>query len=172
MPQKGIAESPINVRVIGVVRTPFREPAGTPIQSVYGQDIAGQVLLHEPYDSALDDIEGFDRLWLVYWMDGVSEFRPRIIPYRDTQEHGLFATRSPSRPNPIGISVVRLLRREGNILHIADIDMVDGTRLIDIKPYIPAFDAHPGCRAGWVDTTKVDRRRADSRFHEHPGTPE
>lgn len=172
MPLIGNTELPIMVRVIGVIRTPFREPAGTPIQSVYGQDIEGQVLLNDPYDAALDDIEGFDRLWLIYWMDGVSEFKPRIIPYRDTREHGLFATRSPSRPNPIGISVIRLLRREGGTLYIADIDMVDGTRLLDIKPYIPAFDSHPGCRAGWVDTTKVDRRRADNRFHGPPGTPE
>ncbi len=152
-------------RVIGVIRTPFAEPAGTPIQSVYGENIEGQVLLFEPYAAALDDIEGFDRLWLIYWMDRVNEFKPRIIPYRDDREHGVFATRSPSRPNPIGMSVVRLLHRQGHILHIADIDMVDGTRLLDIKPYIPAFDSHPGCRAGWVDTCRVDRRRADDRFH-------
>jgi tRNA (adenine37-N6)-methyltransferase len=165
------SESLIKARVIGVIRTPFLKAAGTPIQTAYGQGIEGQVLLNDPYSAALDDIDGFDRLWLIYWMDGVSEFKPRIVPYRDTREHGLFATRSPSRPNPIGMSVVRLLRREGSTLHIADIDMLNGTRLLDIKPYIPAFDSHPGCRAGWVDTTTVDRRRADDRFHEPDANP-
>jgi tRNA (adenine37-N6)-methyltransferase len=166
MPLQENAESQITARVIGVIRTPFPEPAGTPIQSIFGKDIQGQVVLYEPYAAALDDIEGFDRIWLIYWMDQVAEFKPQVMPYRDTQEHGLFATRSPGRPNPIGISVVRLLRREGSTLHIADIDMLDGTRLLDVKPYIPAFDAHPGCRAGWFDKCKVDRRVADNRFHE------
>jgi len=158
-------ESPIAVRAIGVIRTPFPDPAGTPIQSAYAQDIEGKVLLYEPYPAALDDIEGFDRLWLIYWMDGVREFKPRVMPYRDTQEHGLFATRSPSRPNPIGMSVVRLLRREGSTLYIAGIDMVDGTRLLDIKPYVPEFDCHPGSGAGWFDNCGADRRHADDRFH-------
>jgi tRNA-Thr(GGU) m(6)t(6)A37 methyltransferase TsaA len=166
MPLKENPELQITARVIGVIRTPFLEAAGTPIQSVYGENIEGRVLLFEPYAAALDDIEGFDRLWLIYWMDRVSEFKPRIIPYRDDRKHGLFATRSPSRPNPIGLSVVRLLRQDGGTLYIADIDILDGTRLLDIKPYIPAFDSHPGCRAGWVDTCRVDRRRADDRFHE------
>jgi tRNA (adenine37-N6)-methyltransferase len=165
MPLKESPELEISARVIGVIRTPLLEPAGTPIQSVYGENIEGQVILYEPYAAALDDIEGFDRLWLIYWMDRVSEFKPRITPYRDDREHGLFATRSPGRPNPIGLSVVRLLKREGGTLYITDIDMLDGTRLLDIKPYIPAFDSHPGCRAGWVDTCRVDRRRADDRFH-------
>jgi tRNA (adenine37-N6)-methyltransferase len=165
MPSQEKPESPISFTVIGVIRTPFPEPAGTPIQSVYSDQMEGQVTIVEPYAAALDDIEGFDRLWLIYWMDGVRAFTPRVIPYRDTQEHGLFATRSPSRPNPIGLSVVRLLRREGRTLHFAGIDMVDGTRLLDIKPYVPEFDAHPGCKAGWFDNCGADRRQADNRFH-------
>ena len=111
--KKKIPNCRLRHRVIGVIRTPFTEPAGTPIQTVYGENIEGQVLLFEPYAAALDDIEGFDRLWLIYWMDRVNEFKPRIIPYRDDREHGVFATRSPSRPNPIGMSVVRLLRGRG-----------------------------------------------------------
>ncbi len=165
MPQEENPQPQVTARVIGLIRTPFAEPAGTPIQTVYGENIEGQVLLFEPYGAALDDIEDFDRLWLIYWMDRVNEFKPRIIPYRDDREHGVFATRSPIRPNPIGMSVVRLVRKQGHTLHIADIDMVDGTRLLDIKPYIPAFDSHPGSRAGWLDTARVDRRQADDRFH-------
>ena len=171
MSPEGNLESPIGIRTIGVIRTPFKEPAGTPIQPIYGLNIEGQVLLEEPYAAALEDIEGFERLWLIYWMDRASEFKPRIIPYRDTKEHGLFATRSPCRPNPIGMSAVRLLSRRGNILNVADIDVIDGTRLLDIKPYVPAFDAYPGCRAGWFDMNGVDRRLADARFH-GPGQPE
>jgi len=159
------AGSRITMQAIGIIRTPFVEASGTPIQAVYGQGIEGEVLLNEPYDQALDDIDGFERLWLIYWMDRVSGFKPRVIPYRDTKEHGLFATRSPSRPNPIGMTVVRFLRREGAILHVADIDILDGTQLLDIKPYIPAFDAHPVSRAGWFDHPGVDRRVADARFH-------
>ena len=157
---------PAGIRVIGTIQTPFVEAAGTPIQTVYAQGIEGRILVHEPFVAALDDIEGFERLWLIYWMDRVGPFRPKVIPYRDTREHGLFATRSPSRPNPIGMSVVRLLKREGAVLHVADIDILDGTPLVDIKPYIPGFDAHPVSRAGWFDNPGVDRRQADGRFHE------
>jgi tRNA (adenine37-N6)-methyltransferase len=156
----------IQIQAIGIIRTPFLEASGTPIQSAYGKDIEGRVLLNEAYASALDDIEGFERLWLIYWMDRVGQFKPRVVPYRDTKEHGLFATRSPSRPNPIGMSVVRLLRREGSTLHIADMDILDGTPLLDIKPYIPEFDAHPVSKAGWLDIPGIDRRNADNRFHE------
>ena len=81
------------------------------------------------------------------------------------QERGLFATRSPCRPNPIGMSVVRLLRREGNVLHVADLDILDETPLLDIKPCVPEFDSHPMSKAGWFDTCGVDRKVADGRFH-------
>ena len=168
MSHRDIPES-ITARVIGVIHTPFKEAAGTPIQTIYGQSVEGRVVLHETYAAALDDIEGFERLWLIYWMDRASAFKPKVIPYRDTREHGLFATRSPSRPNPIGMSVVRLVRRDGPALHVADLDMLDGTALLDIKPYVPSFDSHPGCRAGWFDSCAVDRHVADNRFH-NPGS--
>jgi tRNA (adenine37-N6)-methyltransferase len=159
------ADASIVFQAIGEIHTPFREATGTPIQTVYGQDVQGRIELKESYAAALDDIEGFERLWLIYWMDRVSAYKPKIVPYRDTQEHGLFATRSPGRPNPIGMSVVRFLRREGSTLYVQDMDILDGTKLLDIKPYIPAFDSHPVSRAGWVDNARVDRRMADDRFH-------
>ncbi len=165
MPSEITGFNQIKFHAIGIIRTPFPEASGTPIQAAYGKDIEGQVLLNEDYAAALDDIEGFERLWLIYWMDRIGQYKPRVTPYRDTREHGLFATRSPSRPNPIGMSVVRLLRREGPVLHIADIDILDGTLLLDIKPYIPEFDAHPISKAGWFDAPGVDRRAADGRFH-------
>jgi tRNA (adenine37-N6)-methyltransferase len=154
----------ITLKRIGVIRTPYKEASGTPIQTIYAQGIEGQVVLDDPYHEALDDIEGFEHLWLIYWMDRTSEYRPRVMPYRDTKEHGLFATRSPSRPNPIGMSIVRFMRREGSVLYVQDMDMLDGTQLLDIKPYVPAFDSHSSSRAGWFDNAGADRHVADSRF--------
>ena len=150
---------------IGVIHSRFVEASGTPIQSVYADGAEGTVLLNEPLSPALDDIEGFERIWLIYWMDRAGPFKPKVMPYRDTMEHGLFATRSPNRPNPIGLSVVRLLRREGATLYIADVDILDGTPLLDIKPYVPEFDCHPNSRSGWFEKAGVDRRVADARFH-------
>ena len=153
------------VTIIGRVRSPFGEATGTPIQSVYANGAEGQVVVDEAYADALGDVEGFERLWLIYWMDRVATSKLRVVPYRDNQERGLFATRSPCRPNPIGMSVVRLLRREGDILHVADLDILDNTPLLDIKPYVPEFDAHPTSKAGWFDACAVNRTVADGRFH-------
>lgn len=161
------AELDLHLQVIGRIRTPFLRASGTPIQPAYAESAEGTVLVEDAYATALDDLEGFERLWLVYWMDRVASgsFRPRVVPYRDTRERGLFATRSPCRPNPIGLSVVRLLGREGPLLRVAEVDMLDHTPLLDIKPYVPEFDAHPAARAGWLDTRAVDRKMADERFH-------
>jgi tRNA-Thr(GGU) m(6)t(6)A37 methyltransferase TsaA len=157
---------PVTFRPIGTIITPFPEAEGTPIQGVYAQGSEGRVILDEAFAPALDDIEGFERLWLVYWMDRVGSYKSKVVPYRDTIEHGLFATRSPSRPNPIGLSVVRFLRREGSVLHVADVDMLNNTPLLDIKPYVSEFDSHPQSRAGWYENAGVDRRHADGRFHD------
>jgi tRNA (adenine37-N6)-methyltransferase len=158
-------QSDVIFHSIGTICTPFPEASGTPIQGVYAQGSEGRVVFNESFAPALDDIEGFERLWLIYWMDRVGPYKPRVIPYRDTKEHGLFATRSPGRPNAIGLSVVRFLRREGCVLYVADVDMLDNTPLLDIKPYVPEFDSHPQSRAGWFDSAGVDRRQADNRFH-------
>jgi putative methyltransferase, YaeB/AF_0241 family len=155
----------ISLRAIGRIRTPFAEATGTPIQSVYAQGVEGQVIVDDSFAAALDDIAGFDRVWLIYLMDRATAFKPRVVPYRDTCERGLFAPRSPCRPNPIGMSAVRLARREGCLLHVLDIDVLDDTPLLDIKPYVPEFDAHPSSKAGWFDAFGVDRKVADGRFH-------
>ena len=160
----------VKLRTVGVIHSPFAEASGTPIQPCYAQGAEGQILVDDAYAAALDDIEGFARLWLIYWMDRVKGFQTRGTPYRDTREHGLFATRSPCRPNPIGISVVRLVRREGRVLLVADIDILDGTPLLDIKPYVPDFDAHPGAKAGWFDAAGENRVVADERFHRKAGS--
>jgi tRNA-Thr(GGU) m(6)t(6)A37 methyltransferase TsaA len=155
----------LELEPIGVVRSPFLEPAGTPIQPCYADGVEGTVHVRDDIASALDDLDGFDRIWLVYWLHRAGPFRPHVVPYRDVTERGLFATRSPTRPCPIGLSVVRLLGLEGTVLRVSGIDVIDGTPLLDIKPYVPEFDCHPGSAAGWLDRVGADRRVADGRFH-------
>jgi tRNA-Thr(GGU) m(6)t(6)A37 methyltransferase TsaA len=159
-------EAPVTLTPIGIIRSPHQIAKGTPIQPTYAGEYEGQVVVDEKYESALDDIEGFERIWLIYLLDRAGAFKPKIVPYRDVIEHGLFATRSPCRPNPIGLSVVDLVAREGNILRIKGIDVLDGTPLLDIKPYVPEFDAHPVSRAGWLDERRSERTEADDRFHD------
>jgi tRNA-Thr(GGU) m(6)t(6)A37 methyltransferase TsaA len=164
--EQGNFVATVSLRPIGRIRSPFHEAPGTPIQAVYAPDAEGTVEIDETFAAALDDIEGFERLWLLYLMDRVGPYRPRVVPYRDTRERGLFATRSPCRPNPLGLSVVRLLRREENVLRVAGLDVLDGTPLLDLKPYVPAFDSFPSSRAGWFDEKGSERTHADGRFHE------
>ena len=137
-------------RPIGTIRTGFTGAVGTPVQPAFARDARGEVVVDERFGAALDDIDGFERVWLIYWMDRAAPFAARVIPYRDTREHGLFSTRSPVRPNPIGLSVVRLLRREGRVLHVADVDVLDGTPLLDIKPYLSSVPAE-SLKRGWLD---------------------
>ena len=149
---------------IGIIRSPFNHPEGTPIQPFFAGDTRGEVILHKPYVEALQDIEGFERIWLIYWSHLAFHWEPLVVPFRDTRVHGVFATRVPARPNPIGISAVRLLGRSGRSLQIEGVDVVDGTPLLDIKPYVAKFDAYPDARPGWFATSDDPRTVADGRF--------
>lgn len=164
-------EERVALRVIGRVHSPFTQAPGTPIQPAFADGAEGRAVLRPEYAAALDDIEGFDRVWLVYLLDRADGFRPHVVPYRDTRQHGVLATRAPPRPNPVGLSAVRLVRREGAVLHLRDVDLLDGTPLLDVKPYIPRYDAFPEARAGWMEDTTSDRTRADDRFHRTPRSP-
>lgn len=155
----------LSLRPIGIIHTPFREPAGTPIQPVYAHGAEGTVEVYDHFAEGLADLEGFERIWLIYVCDRAVDPKMRVVPYRDTRERGLFATRAPARPNPLGLSCVRLLRIEKNVLHVGDLDILDGTPLLDIKPYVPAFDSFPGVRGGWLDERNAERTVADKRFH-------
>jgi tRNA (adenine37-N6)-methyltransferase len=154
----------ITLQPIGIIHTPFRVQAGTPIQPAYAAGAAGTVTVLDAYAEALADLAAMERIWLLYHFDRVHGWQGRVVPYRDDVPRGLFATRSPARPNPIGMSVVRLVSVDGPVLHVLDVDMLDGTPLLDIKPYVPRFDAHPVSRAGWLDTTTSTEQAADDRF--------
>jgi tRNA-Thr(GGU) m(6)t(6)A37 methyltransferase TsaA len=158
------------VEPIGVVHSPFAAQAGTPVQPAYaGEDAVGTIEVFEPFVGGLSDIEGFDRIWVLSWLDRSGPVRMRVVPYLDTSERGLFSTRSPNRPNPVGLSAVRLLRRRGAVLHVADLDLLDETPVLDIKPYSGRIDVFPGCRDGWLaDTGERAQYRADDRFAADP----
>lgn len=151
---------------IGVIRTPFKSVKGMPIQPTGAVDVAGQVVVDQTYAEGLDDIEGFSHIILLYLFHHSKGFELQVKPFLDDKPHGLFATRAPRRPNPVGLSVVPLLRREANVLHVGAIDVVDQTPLIDIKPYVPAFDAPAVTAVGWLagKTPYALQVRADSRF--------
>ena len=116
--------------------------------------------------AGLKDLEGFSHVFLIYHFHLSEGYSLEVKPFLDDQDHGVFATRAPRRPNPIGISIVRLVRVDGPILYIEDVDVVDGTPLLDIKPYVPEFDVRPAERIGWFSgkAELVEQTRADERF--------
>jgi tRNA-Thr(GGU) m(6)t(6)A37 methyltransferase TsaA len=161
---------PVTFTPIGVVRTPFAEHAGMPIQTVAASGVRGTVELDPAYADALADLDGFTHLHLLTHMHRTGGVSLRVTPYLDTVPRGVFATRSPRRPNPIGLSLVRLVRIEGPVLHVEELDLLDGTPLLDIKPYVPPFDDRAGARYGWFEqrARHVHDVRADARFEEPP----
>lgn len=154
---------------IGVIHSPHEEKSKTPIQPVFCTDIKGTVVLDVEYADGLKDLQGFSHIYLFYYFHQSQKTCLRLKPYLSDQEHGIFATRTPHRPNKLGMSLVRLDRIEDNILHIKDIDILDGTPLIDIKPYIQRFDSRENTRSGWQDTISDDvasvKGLRNSEFH-------
>ena len=156
----------IRYRSIGIIHSPFKEPKGTPIQPAGAKGVNGTVEIFPEYAGGLKDIEGFSHIILLYHFHVSRRSTLIAKPYMDSEAHGIFAMRGPSRPNAIGISVVRLVKVQGNILHIQDVDIVDGTPLLDIKPYVPEFDMREVARIGWLENKvhKVSASRDDGRF--------
>jgi tRNA-Thr(GGU) m(6)t(6)A37 methyltransferase TsaA len=157
---------------IGVVRTPFATHEGMPIQTVAAGGVRGRIELDRAYAEGLADLDGFTHLHLITYLHRTGAASLRVTPYLDTVERGVFATRSPKRPNPIGLSLVRLVGIEGAVLHIEELDLLDGTPLLDIKPYVPPFDDRADARFGWFElrAQNIHSVRADARFAE-PGEP-
>jgi len=139
------------MRPIGIIHAPFTEKSKTPIQAARSQAI-GYVEVLPEFSDGLQDIEALSHIYLLYAFHESSGYKLQVKPFLDDQEHGIFATRYPYRPNPIGISIVKLLSRETNILTVEGIDTLDGTPLLDIKPYVPDFDLRTNVRTGWHET--------------------
>lgn len=161
---------PIKIDPIGVIHSSLTQADGTPIQPVFAKESEGVVEIYEPYREGLKDLEGFERIWLLYWFHKARAPRLRVKPYIDNAERGLFATRAPARPNPIGISSVRLLSIENGDIRVAELDILDGTPLLDIKPYISRFDSYHVRRNGWIDIVQNKQGIADDRFCNHGKT--
>jgi tRNA-Thr(GGU) m(6)t(6)A37 methyltransferase TsaA len=156
----------IKYKPVGVVHSPFKEPKGTPIQPAGSKGIRGTVEVFPEYVKGLKDVDGFSHIILLYHFHLSRQSPLEVKPYMANEVHGVFAMRGPSRPNPIGVSVVRLIRLEQNVLHIQDVDIVDGTPLLDIKPYVPEFDIREVDRIGWLEKNvhKLPTLKDDGRF--------
>jgi len=141
----------IKFNEIGKIYTPFITKAGMPIQSSGAKGIKGKIVLNDIYSKGLKDLNGFSHIILIYHFHKSVGFKLHIIPFLDTKKRGVFSTRAPKRPNSIGMSVVKLLHIEGNILHIENVDILDETPLLDIKPYVPTFDIHQTEKNGWTE---------------------
>jgi len=151
---------------IGIIHTPFKTKAGMPIQPAGAKGIKGRIELKPEFVPGLLDLDGFSHIILVYHFHRSVGFELQTKPFLDDKKHGIFAVRAPQRPNPIGISVVKLLSISDNILEIENVDMLDGTPLLDIKPYIPDFDIHDVEKSGWIrnKSRKLRQTRSDNRF--------
>ena len=151
---------------IGRIRSPHKEPQGTPIQPTAAEGVEGEIEVLPEYVEGLTDLDGFSHLILLYHFHLMKKVTLTATPFMEDKEHGIFAIRAPSRPNPIGLSIVRLLRIEGNILYITDVDIVDNTPLLDIKPYVPDFDKREGVQFGWLEKhiEKLPEKKDDGRF--------
>lgn len=158
----------IEYEPIGIIRSPFKELEGMPIQPVGAKGIKGEVHVKNKFREGLDDLERFSHIILIYHFHLSHGYSLKVIPYLDNKERGLFSTRAPKRPNPIGLSVVQLEKIVGNIIYISNIDVLDGTPLLDIKPYIPQIETEEQERIylGWLEDKhqKIREMKSDKRF--------
>ncbi len=154
----------IEYQPIGLIHTPFKQRQGMPIQPSRGRGVRGTVEVAPEYADGLADLDGFSHIVLIYHFHQSRGFDLRVTPFLDTETRGLFASRAPRRPNAIGLSVVRLLGIEGNRIEVEDLDILDGTPLLDIKPYVTEFDHRTEVREGWLEVVKGRRVESDDRF--------
>ncbi len=153
----------LSFAVIGIIHSPHVRTEETPIQPVFAEGFVGQAEIFEQYAEGLQDLQGFSHIWLLYLFHRAGPARLIVQPFLQDVERGVFATRAPTRPNPIGLSLVRLTRCEGRILHVEDGDVLEGTPLLDVKPYIPRFDSRTGVRSGWMEAVSEQTARRRGR---------
>ena len=158
----------MKISPIGTIETPFKDREGMPIQPTGAKGVRGRIILDPAYEQGLNDLDGFSHLILLYHFHESKGFDLMVTPFLDKTKRGVFSTRAPRRPNPIGLSVVRLISCKGGILEIEDIDVLDQTPLIDIKPYVPKFDIKEVTASGWLEKTQDNAldHKSDDRFVE------
>jgi len=157
----------IIIKPIGTIFTPHIDIDHMPIQPITARGVRGYIEIFEEYADGLKDLEGFSHITLLYHFHEICGYDLEVIPFMDTEMHGIFATKAPKRPNAIGVSTVKLLGIEGNLLTIEQVDMLDGTPLIDIKPFYPRYDNRRNVKSGWLEKNKdipLDKLRSDERF--------
>lgn len=157
----------IKFKPIGIIHSPFKESKGTPIQPASAKGIKGTIEIFPEYAEGLKDLEGFSHIILIYHFHLSKPPSLMVQPFLEKALHGVFATRSPSRPNPIGISTVKLLSVENHVLFVENLDIIDGTPLLDIKPYVPEFDKKEIVKIGWLtkNINKLSTAKDDGRFN-------
>ena len=156
----------IELKPIGVIHSPFKDPENMPIQPAAARGVIGSVEIMPEYTEGLDDLNGFSHIYLIYLFHLSQGYNLKVVPFLDTTPRGLFATRAPRRPNPIGLSVVKIKTITENIIEIENVDIIDGTPLLDIKPYVPEMDASENCRIGWLAgyRSQIKKQKSDKRF--------
>lgn len=164
MQRGALPVSLITYHPIGMIHSPFPDVRGMPIQAAFAQDVVGTVVLDENYVHGLEGLEGFSHVILIYHFHLSEGYQLQVRPFLAEELHGVFATRAPRRPNAIGISVARLDRVEGTTLYVSGLDIVDGTPVLDIKPYVPQFDDRSDVCIGWLQES-IDRARTKKSDH-------
>ncbi len=141
----------IKIKPIGIIRTPYKDPKEVPIQGKFRKSIKGRIMLFPKYRPGLKDIEGFSHLILIYYFHRAKQEKLISKPFLEDELHGIFAIRSPMRPNHIGISIVKLEKVKNGVITFSEVDMLDGTPLLDIKPFISHYDSRKNVKSGWLD---------------------
>jgi tRNA-Thr(GGU) m(6)t(6)A37 methyltransferase TsaA len=156
----------IEYRSIGTIHSPFKRLEEMPIQPSGARGVRGRLEIYPRCAEGLQDLDGFSHIVVLYHFHRVEQSALIVTPFLDDRPRGVFATRAPTRPNPIGMSVLKLETVEKRTLHVTNVDILDGTPLLDIKPYVPAFDQHPADRIGWLEKVsgKAEHIRSDDRF--------
>lgn len=151
---------------IGIIHTPFNTPDNMPIQNCGAKGVHGTIEIYPEFVAGLQDVEEFSHLILVYHLHQVNHYSLKVIPFMDKIEHGIFSTRAPVRPNPIGITVLKLIELKGCMITIEGVDMLNETPLLDMKPYLPSVDAMNNVKIGWFerDIKNFESKKSDTRF--------
>jgi len=157
----------ITFQPIGIIRTPHKDIRNMPIQPVAADGIIGEVEIYPQYIDGLKDLDGFSHVTLIYYFHKIESYDLQVVPFMDTEKRGIFACKAPKRPNAIGISTVKLISVHDNLLTVEQVDMLDGTPLLDIKPFYPRYDNRENVRIGWLEKNKdieIHKMHSDDRF--------